>query len=264
MPKRIPLLIAAACFVSAGFAAPARAALPLVGDLGQTVTTVTNTLSAGDVTSASTLTDLGGAVTGVTGTVGGLVTGTTSTLTDTLQGTLDQVTGAAGGLLPTNLLQQLLAPVSGTGTGLPGSGVAGATGTSGGVPSAIVDARAPNARFRILYGLKNVGRTGRLRVRVSLDEPGVVIFSPTVRPGRQTKAARRSHRGTRYSRKPVHFPAAALAFRQPGALRVTIRLSRRVQRRLGQARDGRMALALVTADLSRNQAASRQKKHLHR
>jgi hypothetical protein len=259
MRSRVPHLIAVACFVGAAFAAPARAALPLVGGLGQTVTTVTNTLNAGQLTSASALPDLGGAVTGVTGTVGGLVTGTTSTLTGVLQGTLDQVTGTAGGLLPSTLLTQLLASAGGSATGAPGS-----TGSNGSGPSAVVDARAPNASFRILSGLKSVGRTGKLRVRVALDEPGVVIFSPTVRPGRQTKAARRAHRRARYSRRPVHFPSAALAFTRSGALKVTIRLSRRVQRRLGQARDGRMALALVTADLRRNQSATRQKKHLHR
>ncbi|MEA2273179.1 MAG: hypothetical protein QOI98_1887, partial [Solirubrobacteraceae bacterium] len=123
---------------------------------------------------------------------------------------------------------------------------------------------APNARFRVLSGLKSVGRTGKMRVRVSLDEPGVAVFSPILRPGRQTKAARRAHPGAKYSRRPVHFPTAALAFRRDGALTVTIRLSRRVQRRLGRARDGRMALSVITADLSRNQSASRQKKHLHR
>ena len=261
MRSRLPIVIAIACFVGAGIAAPARAALPLVGDLGQTVTTVTNSLSAGELTSASTLPDLGGAVTGVTGTVGGLVTGTTSTVTGALQGTLDQVTGTAGGLLTPSLLDQLLAPLTGSAAGAP---IPGSTGSTGSSPYAMVDARSPNAQFRVLYGLKNVGRTGKLRVRVSLDEPGVVIFSPTVRPGRQTKAARRAHRRARYSRRPIHFPTAALAFRSAGALRVTIRLSRRVQRRLGQARDGRMALALVTADLARNQSATRQKKRLHR
>jgi hypothetical protein len=127
-----------------------------------------------------------------------------------------------------------------------------------------VDARAPNARIRVLSGLKSVGRTGKLRLRVSLDEPGLAVFGTNVRPGAQTKRARRLHPHSRYSRKVVHFPTAALAFRNSGALNVTIRLSRRVQRRLGQARDGRMSLSVVTADLGRNQSASRQKKHLHR
>jgi hypothetical protein len=263
MRSRVLLISATACLAAAGAAAPAQAALPGLGGLTQTVTTLTGSLSGDTVASGSSLTDVGGVVTGVTGAVGGLVTGTTSTLTGALQGTLDQVTGTVGGLLPTDLLLQLLAPVSGSTSG--GAVLGGGTsGGPGSVVGGVVDARAPNARIRILTGLKRIGQTGRLRLRVTLDEAGVALFGSTVRPGRQTKRAHHLHPKARYSRRPIHFPTAALAFRRSGTLDVTVRLSRRVQRRLGQARDGRISLALVTADLSRNQSASHQKKHLHR
>jgi hypothetical protein len=234
-------------------AAPASALLGLnldgvgqiVGDLGGTVG---GTLPVG-----------GGIVTDVTGTVGGVVTGISGTLDGTVGGVVDGVLGGdtgTGGLLSNDALSQLLGTL-----GLaPAAGTTGPGGTTAG--GLVVDARAPNARFKVLSRLARVSKTGKLRMRATTDEAGIVAFSGSMRPGksRHTKHKAQSSAG----RKAIKIPTAVLAFRSPGSLVVTIQLSRQAQRALGRARNARLSLGIVTADLLRNQAKSRVTKTVKR
>jgi ribosomal protein S9 len=209
----------------------------------------------------------GGVVTETTGTVGGIVTGTTGTVTNTV----DQALGGAlggGGLLPTDALDSLLGslgivylngPAGPAGAG----GAGGAAGTTG--PGGLVlDARSPNARFQVLSRLSLIATTGRIGVRVTVDEAGIVAFKGAVRPGKTRKLAKGKRALKAVSRKPIKFPSAVLAFRKAGSLRVTIQLSRQSQRRLGKVRDARMSLAVLTADVLRNQGKTTFKRVVKR
>jgi hypothetical protein len=190
-------------------------------------------------------------VSAVTSVVGGVVTTTTQAVT----GTVDQVLGGApGATLPAATLDQLL-----------GAGGASSTTASGGTSTSgtTVDVRAPKARVTLLSRLRTVGRSGRLRLRISLDEQGIVAMRGTLRPGLRRRLPRALAR-RRYSRRAVRIPTTVLAYRRPGALTVTIVVSRTAQRMLGRARDARLDLRLLAADLARNQAASRVLRHVPR
>jgi hypothetical protein len=267
---RSPLRAAAVGALAAGaLLAPASPAigqlgLPLPG-LGQVVTDVGGTV--GGVLPAGG----GGVVTGATGTVGGLVTGTTGTVT----GSVDQVLGGVlggggpGGLLPTDALNILLGTLGIPLNGTPGAGGAGGSGAGGVVPGPggfVLDARSPNARFTVMSKLRRIAQTGRIPLRVTTDEAGIVAFKGSVRPGKARKVAQRkgARKAAAVSRKPIKFPSAVLGFRKAGSLRVTIQLSRTAQRKLGKVRDARMSLAVVTADVRRNQGKATVKRVVRR
>jgi hypothetical protein len=201
-----------------------------------------------------------------------------------LPNAVDQVTGLVGGLAPAapapvgDALDQLLAgglptldpgaldgllgtlglPVSGNRAGAPGSGAAG---TVLGATNGVVDGRAPTVSVSVLSHLRVVRRTGRMVVRVVAGEPSVVALAGTVRPGVRL---RRYGRRTKGFRTPVKVKRALLAFRRQGPLRVTVSLSRSAQKRLGQARDARVSLAVYAVDVARNQATRNVKRHVQR
>jgi hypothetical protein len=186
------------------------------------------------------LPDLGGTVNQVTGAAGGLVPGATTPVADALDGLL----GTLG-----------LPPATGNRAGsAPAGSVLGA-------PGGVIDGRAPTVGVTVLSHLRVVRRTGRMVVRVTSSEASVVALSGTVRPGVRL---RRYGHGRRGFRAPVRVARALLAFRRQGALRVTISLSRSAQKRLGQARDARLSLAVAAVDVARNQAARNVKRHVRR
>src|SRR4051794_8565470 len=178
----------------------------------------------------------GGAVDQVTGLVGGLAPAAPAPVQDAL----DQL--LAGGL-PTldpgaldGLLGSLGLPAAnGNRAGAPG--IALPAGTVVGATNGVVDGRAPTATVTVLSHLRVVRRTGRMVVRVTSSEPSVVALAGTLRPGMRRRRYGRTGTGFR---SPVKVKRALLAFRRAGALRVTISLSRSVQKRLGQARDARL------------------------
>jgi hypothetical protein len=254
--------LTAGALLSPGTPAGAQLGLPLP-DLGQIVTQVGGTV--GGVLPVG-----GGVVTETTGTVGGIVTGTTGTVTDTVNQALGGALGG-GGLLPTDTLDSLLGSLGlvylNGPAGPAGAGGAGGAGTGAGTtgPGGLVlDARSPNARFQILSRLSRIAKTGRIPVRVAVDEAGIVAFKGSVRPGKARKLAKRTGAKKAVSRKPIKFPSAVLAFRKAGSLRVTIQLSRQAQRRLGRVRDARMSLAVLTADVLRNQGKTTFKRVVKR
>jgi hypothetical protein len=202
--------------------------------------------------------------TGVVGQVTGLAGGLAPAAPAPVQQALDSL--LAGGLpsLDPGALDGLLGKLgvpAAAGGNRAGVGGAGGAGSVIGTTNGVVDGRAPTASVTVLSHLRVVRRTGRMVVRVTSSEPSVVALAGTVRPGTKLK---RYGRSTRSFRAPVKVKRALLAFRRQGALRVTISLSRSAQKRLGQARDARLSLAVYAVDVARNQVTRNLKRHVTR
>ena len=248
--RRAALLsVVALATTSAVAAAPAQAGLlgGLITDTGQTL--------------GNLLPGVGGVVTTVTGTVGGVVGGVEDSVTGDLLG---GVTGGGGGatdLLPADALTPLLSSVLGSGT--PGfGGIGGPIVLSGGKVApggAIVDAAAPRPTVRVLSKLRSIGRTGRMRLQVVTDEPGIVALTGNVRPGQAVRTRQARGSAVQHSRKLIKVPSMVLGYRRAGKLVVTVKLSRAAQRTLGRSRNARISVGTVAADLFRNQDADRSK-----
>ena len=195
-----------------------------------------------------------GSVGGLLPGVGQVVDGTTKTLDDTL----DKVLGGSTAALPPDVLGDVLgapAPSSPSPSGTP------APPRITSAPGSVADTRAPMASVRVLSRLKDVGRTGRLRVEVRSDEAGVVAFTTMVRPGAKRRGVAKK---LRHDRSVIHIAPVVVAFNRAGAVPVSLRLTKSAQRRLNRSRNGRMSVGLLTADAARNQAAERLKRHLAR
>jgi hypothetical protein len=229
----------------------------VVQDLGKTVDSLLPT---------------GGLVTTVTGTVGGVVSG----VQDSVGGTVDSLvgdvlSGGGGASLPTDTLDQLLATL-----GISSSGAGGSTGTGGtsgivgpGVVNGVIDAAAPEPKFKVLSTLRSVHNTGKLRVRVISDEPGIVAVAGAIRPGYKVKKKKSSKKARKsaarkHDRRLIKFPAAILAYRKAGNLTMTIKLGRTARRTLGVSRNGRISFAVIAADVVKNQASMYEKLSLKR
>lgn len=261
--KTRAIVLAAAA--SAALALPAASAsaqlgLPLpnlgqvVSDLGKTVDSIVPT---------------GGVVTGVTGSVGGIIAGIDSTVGGTVGGVVGTVLdGAGGGTLPTDALDQLLATL---GLGGPGAnGVNGANGApASGVLGGVIDAAAPDVKIQALSKLRQIHKTGNLKLQVSSSEIGIVAVSGAIRPGtavaaKKAKKTTAKKSAVTHSRALIKFPAAVLAFRQPGSLVVTVKLGKEARRTLGRSRDARLSVAVIAADVLRNQMSTHVKSKLSR
>jgi hypothetical protein len=248
---RAPLLAAAALAICVPAAATAQLGLPLppLPDPTQTVTQTTD-----QVTGA--LPDpLGGVVDTVTGTAGGVVDtvnnttgGATGGVTDTIGQTVDQVLGGSLPQLPTGTIDDLLGAA-----GL--NGLNGANGQPGVTVlpdgTVVVDKRPPTTKVTVLNRNRSVGRSGKLSMRISSDEPSVLALVGTVKPGRawqlHGKAAKR------HSRQAIKIPKVVLAYRKAGSLKLTIQFSGRAQRTIRQSFNSSMKLTLVAVDVARNQ-----------
>jgi hypothetical protein len=174
--------------------APAQAQL-LGGLLPSIGTIVTGTGDALGSTVNSILPGTGGIITGVTGTVGGAVGGIETAITGTLDQTLGGILGGDTGVLPPDVLDTLLGTLLGNSTAAPGTP---GTGNSGGVivlsggsvgPGGIVlDASAPRPTVKVLSKLKQIGSTGKMRMEIKTNEPGIVAVLGKIRPGAAVKA----------------------------------------------------------------------------
>ena len=162
----------------------------IVTQLGQTAATQLDGVAPG----------AGAIVTETATTVGGLISGTTQAVSDAIDQSVGQVLngsglggivgpdspggGAAGGLLPTDALNALLQTL-----GIPilkGDGAGQSVAPDG---SIVLDDRAPGVTFTVLSKLRDVKKDGKLRLQVASDEPGVVAFTSTLRPGAAVKSA---------------------------------------------------------------------------
>ncbi|HWI08848.1 MAG TPA: hypothetical protein VNT54_15200 [Solirubrobacteraceae bacterium] len=246
-------------------AAPAQAQLlgGLLPSIGTIVTNTGNTLGG---TVNSVLPGTGGTITGVTGSVGGIVTGVQSSLTGTLDQTLNGILGGGGGgLLPDNVLNTLLATLLGNSSaapGTPGTGTSGGpivlSGGSIGPGGVILDASAPRPTVKVLSRLRQIGRTGKMRIEIKTNEPGIVAVANRIRPGTAVKR-KKGAKKVKHSRKLIKVPQLTLGYRRAGKLVVTVRLSRAAQRALGRSSNARMSVASVAVDVFKNQDSDNAK-----
>ena len=248
-------------------AAPAQASL-LGGLLPNVGTIITGTGQTLGTTLNGIVPGVGGVVTGVTGTVGGVVGGVQDTVTglvdQTLGGVLD---GAVGGLLPDNVLDNLLGTLLGNSSGVPGATgnggpivLAGGSVTPGGI---VIDASAPRPTVKVLTKLKAIGSSGKLRMEIKTNEPGIVAVAGSVRPG-VVFVKKGAKKGAKHSRKLIKIPSIVLGYRKAGKLTVTVKLSRAAQRTLGKSKDARMSVGTVASDLFKNQDSDNIKLKLKR
>jgi hypothetical protein len=246
-------------------AAPAQASLlgGLLPDLGSIITNTGATLG-------SLIPGLGGVVTGVTGVVGGVVSGVQGTVTGVVDQTLGGVLGGTDSALPAPALNTLLGTLLSNSTASPGTP---ATGKSGGVivlsgaqtsPGGVVlDASAPRPTVKVLSKLKQIGSTGKMRVEVKTNEPGIVAVGGNLRPGAAVKARSRT-KAARHSRALIKVPQVTLAYRKAGKLVVTVRLSRAAQRALGTSKSATMSVGTVAVDVYKNQDSEQTKLNISR
>ena len=253
---------------SAVAAAPAQA--QLLGLLPSIGSILTGTGEALGGTVDAVLPGTGGVITGVTGSVGGIVTGVESTVTGSLDQTLNGILGGGGGSLPPNVLDTLLATLLGNSTAAPGTP---GTGNSGGVivlsggsvgPGGIVlDASAPRPTVKVLSKLKQIGRSGKMRMEIKTNEPGIVAVTGKLRPGAAVKAKKRAKK-VRHSRKLIKVPQITLGYRKAGKLVVTVRLSRAAQRALGRSKNAKLSVGTIAVDVFKNQDSDNAKVNIKR
>jgi hypothetical protein len=263
------LTIGALSAGSAVATAPAQASLlgGLLPNLGTIITQTGQTLG-------SLIPGLGGVVTGVTGTVGGVVGGVQTTVTGVVDQTLGGVLGGTGGLLPTGTLNTLLGTLlsnSAAAPGTPGTGsptVGGPIVLSGGQVSPggmIVDASAPRSTVKVLSKLKQIGTTGKMKIEISTNEPGVVAVAGTIRPGAAAVVkGKKRKKAAKHSRAAIKVPQIVLGYREAGKLVATVRLSRGAQRTLGASKNAVMSVGMVAVDVFKNQDSESTRLNLTR
>jgi hypothetical protein len=263
------LTIGALSAGSAVATAPAQASLlgGLLPNLGTIITQTGQTLG-------SLIPGLGGVVTGVTGTVGGVVGGVQTAVVGAVDQTLGGVLGGTGGLLPTGTVNSLLGTLlsnSAAAPGTPGTGaptVGGPIVLSGGQVSPggmIVDASAPRSTVKILSKLKQIGETGKLKIEISTNEPGVVAVAGTVRPGAAVAVkGKKGKPAAKHSRAAIKVPQIVLGYREAGKLVATVRLSRGAQRALGESKNALMTVGTVAVDVFKNQDSESTRLNLTR
>jgi hypothetical protein len=252
-------------------AAPAQAGL-LDGVLPNVGGIVTGTGSALGGVLNGVVPGTGGVVTGVTGAVGGVIGGVQDTVSGVLDQTLGGVIGGGGGALPDDVLGSLLGTLfanSSAAPGTPGFGGPSAGGPivlSGGTvgPGGIVlDASAPRPTIKVLSKLHQVGKTGKMKIQVTTNEPGVVAFASNVRPGATVKA-KKGQKAVKVSKKLIKVPQMVLGYRKAGTLNITVKLSRAAQRALGKVKDARMSVGTIAVDVWKNQNSENTKLKLKR
>jgi len=253
-------------------ASPAQAGLlgGVIADVGTLVTGTGATLG-GEVDGV--LPGTGGVITGVTGTVGGVIGGVQDTVAGTLDETLGAILGGGGGALPDDVLGSLLSTLlanSSAAPGTPGFGGPDAGGPlvlSGGSVGpngqALLDASAPRSTVKVLSKLRQVGKTGKMKLEIKTNEPGVVAIKSNVRPGASVKA-KKGQKTTKVSKKLIKLPQIVLGYRKAGKLTVTVRVSRAAQRSLGKVKDAKMSVGTIAVDVWKNQDSETTKLKLKR
>ncbi len=263
------LTIGALSAGTAVVAAPAQAGLldGVLPSVGSLVTGTGQTL-AGAVPVAG----VGGVVTGVTGTAGGVIGGVQNTVSGVLDQTLGGVVGGGSGALPDDVLGSLLGTLfanSSAAPGTPGFGGPNAggpivlSGATVGPNGVVLDASAPRPTVRVLSKLRQVGRTGRMKLEIRTNEPGIVALTGNVRPGATIKA-KKGHKAYKVSKKLIKVPRIVLGYRKAGKLNVTVKLSRPAQRALGKVRYAKMSVGTIAVDVFKNQDSENTRLKLKR
>ena len=224
-------------------------------------------------TSGSLLTSPTGAITNVIGTVGGVITGVEANVGGTVDQVLGGVISGDGGRLPDDVVGTLLGTLlanSSPAPGTPGFGGPNAGGPivlSGGQvgPGGVIllDASAPRSTVTVLSKLKQVGKTGKMKIEIKTNEPGIVAIKSNVRPGSAIKA-KKGQKRAKISKKLIKIPQIVLGYRKSGKLTVTVRVSRAAQRTLGKVKDARMSVGTIAVDVYKNQDSENTKLKLKR
>ena len=234
-------------------------------DLGGLVTATGETLGG-------LIPGAGSVITSVTGTVGGVISGVQGNLSGVLDETLGGVISGGGGALPDDVLGTLLGTLlanSSAAPGTPGFGGPGAGGPivlSGGTvgPGGVVlDASAPRSTVKVLSKLKQVGKSGKMKLEIKTNEPGVIALASNVRPGTAVKA-KPGAKATKVSRKLIKIPQIVLGYRKAGKMTVTVRVSRAAQRSLGKVKAAKMSVGTIAVDVWQNQDSENTKLKLKR
>ncbi len=241
-------------------ASPAQAELldGVLPNAGSLVTGTETTLGGALPSGGSTITD-------VTGTVGGVIGGVEGTVSGVLDQTLGGVIGGGTGALPDDVLGSLLGTLlanSSTAPGAPNSIVLSG-GTIGPNGQILLDASAPRSTVKVLSKLKQVGRSGKMKLEIKTDEPGIVAIRSAVRPGAAIKA-KKGQKAVKISKKLIKIPQIVLGYRRAGKLAVTVRVSRAAQRTLGKVRAAKMSVGTIAVDVWKNQDSASTKLNLKR
>ena len=246
---------------------PAQAQLNLGGLLPNLGTIVSGT----GQTVGGLVPGAGGVITAVTGAVGGVIGGVQDTVTGVVNSTLGGVAGGNLLGLPTGAVDTLLGTLLGNSAavdGLPGGGLPGGlpivlSGGKIGPGGVILDASAPRSTVTVLSKLKQIGQSGKMKLEIRTNEPGVVAVSGKVRPGAAVKA-KKGTKAVKHSRKLIKVPSIVLGYRKAGKLVVTVKLSRAAQRALGKSKDAKMSVGTVASDVFKNQDSDNIKLKLKR
>ena len=126
-----------------------------------------------------------------------------------------------------------------------------------------LDASAPRSTVTVLSKLKQVGKTGKMKLRIKTNEPGVVALKSNVRPGATVKA-KKGVKAAKVSKKLIKIPQIVLGYRRAGTLDVTVKLSRAAQRSLGKVKDAKMSVGTIAVDVWQNQDSENTKLKLKR
>ena len=251
---------------AAGAAAPAQAQLGLGSVLPNLGTVLTQT----GQTLGGILPGVGGVVAGVTGTVGGVIGGVQAAVTGVVDNTLGGIVGGDLLGLPTDAVDSLLGTLLGNSTAAPGTPGTGGPNAGGpivlgggkiGPDGAILDASAPRSTVTVLSKLKTIGRSGKMRMEVATDEPGVIAVAGKLRPGALLKLKGASGKAAKakHSRQLIKVPSIVLGYRKAGKLTVTVQLSRAAQRALGTSKNAKLSVGTVAVDVFRNQGSESTK-----
>ena len=245
-------------------ASPAQAGL-LDGVVPNAGTLVTGTgATLGGVVNG-VLPGTGGVITGVTGTAGGVIGGVQDSVSGVLDQTLGGVIGGASGLIPDDVLGGLLGTLLANSSTAPGAAnsIVLPGGTVGPGGQVLLDASAPRSTVKVLSKLRQVGRTGKMKLEIKTNEPGIVAIKSNVRPGATIKA-KQGQKAAKVSKKLIKIPQIVLGYRKAGKLNVTVRVSRAAQRSLGKVKDAKMSVATIAVDVWKNQDSGNTKLKLKR
>jgi hypothetical protein len=142
-----------------------------------------------------------------------------------------------------------------------GSGPAAPPATGDGASASASDSTAPTATLKVVSHFVTLAKSGKVRLRVTLSEPGVVALGGSLRPGPGVK--RHGH-ARRVSRAVVRLPSSVLGYRSPGALDVDVALPAAARRALRHAAGVRFSLQATAVDLAHNQSEATLKRQLDR
>jgi hypothetical protein len=207
----------------------------------------------------------GGVITGVTGTVGGVIGGVQDTVSGVLDQTLGGVIGTGSGILPDDVLGSLLGTLLANSSTVPGAAnsIVLSGGTVGPGGQILLDASAPRSTVTVLSKLKQVGKTGKMKMQIKTNEPGIVAIKSAVRPGAAVKA-KPGQKAVKVSKKLIKIPQIVLGYRRAGKLDVTVRVSRAAQRALGRVKAAKMSVGTIAVDVWKNQDSESTKLNLKR